>query len=97
VYDSGFVERLLVLQAARPYVIDPDVDLSEQFGISGSFRRGSTSDARTRGVVDKYVQLINRWRTVESARGRQATLPMKEHYSDIAILVPEMVKYSLAL
>jgi hypothetical protein len=97
VYDSDFVERLLVLQAARPEVIPSEVDLGEQFGISRSFRWGSTSVARTRGVDDKLVQLINRWRTVESARGHQPTLPMKEHYSDIAILVPEMVKYSLAL
>jgi len=96
-YDAGFVERLLVLQAARPELIPAEVDLSEQFGISRSFRRGSTSVARTRGIDDKYVELINRWRTVESARGRQPTLPMKEHYSDIAILVPELVKYSLAL
>jgi len=96
-YDTGFVERLLVLQAARPELIPVENDLSEQFGVSRSFRRGSTSVARTRGVDDKYVQLINRWRTVESARGRQPTLPMKEHYSGIVILVPAMVKYSLAL
>jgi hypothetical protein len=96
-YYTGFVERLLVLQAARPELIPSDVDISEQFGLSRSFRRGSTSVARTRGVEDKHVELINRWRTVESARGRHPTLPMKEHYSDIAILIPEMVKYSLAL
>jgi len=96
-YEVGFVERLLTVQAARPDVIPTDVDISEQFGVSRSFRRGSTSVARTRGVEDKQVELINRWRKVESARGRKPTLPMKEHYSDIAILIPEMVKYSLAL
>jgi len=91
------VERLLTLQAARPDLIPAEVDISEQFGVSRSFRRGSTSVSRTRGVDDKQVELINRWRKVESARGKRPTLPMKEHYSDIAILVPEMVKYSLAL
>jgi hypothetical protein len=96
-YDLGFVERLLTLQAARPDLIPAEVDISEQFGVSRSFRRGSTSVSRTRGVDDKQVELINRWRKVESARGKRPTLPMKEHYSDIAILVPEMVKYSLAL
>jgi hypothetical protein len=96
-FDVGFVERLLIVQAARPDVIPADVDISEQFGVSQSFRRGSTSVARTRGVDDKQVELINRWRKVEAARGRRPTLPMREHYSDIAILIPEMVKYSLAL
>jgi hypothetical protein len=96
-YDAGFVERLLELQAARPELIPQEVDIGEQFGLSRSFRRGSTSVARTRGLDDKYVELINRWRTVESARGHQPSLPMRDHYSDIAIMVPEMVKYSLAL
>jgi hypothetical protein len=96
-YDVGFVERLLIVQAARPDVIPMDVDISEQFGVSRSVRRGSTSIARTRGVDDKQVELINRWRKVESARGKKPTLPMREHYSDLSILIPEMVKYSLAL
>jgi hypothetical protein len=43
------------------------------------------------------VKLINRWRTVEKAKGRKPSLPMHEHYSDIVILVPEMVKFSLGL
>jgi len=90
-YDLGFVERLMTVQAARPDLIPMEVDISEQFGVSRSFWRGSTSVARTRGVEDRQVELINRWRKVESARGRKPTLPMKEHYSDIAISVLEMV------
>jgi hypothetical protein len=43
------------------------------------------------------VTLINRWRVFENARGRRPTLAMKDHYSDIQILLPELVKFSLAL
>jgi len=96
-YETGFIDRLLDLQATSPGVIPPDVDIAEQFGVSRSFRRGATSVARSRGVDDKHVQLINRWRTVESARGRKPSLPMHEHYSDISILIPEMVKFSYGL
>lgn len=96
-YEAGFIERLLEVQTADPEAISPDVDINEQFGISRSFRRGATSVARTRGIDDKYVKLINRWRTVEKAKGRKPSLPMHEHYSDIVILVPEMVKFSLGL
>jgi len=90
-YDLGFVERLMTVQAVRPDLIPTEVDIGEQIRVSRSFRRGSTSVARTRGVEDRQVELINRWRKVESARGRKPTLPMKEHYSDIAISVLEMV------
>jgi hypothetical protein len=59
-YKAGFIERLLELQAMDLEAISPDVDLLEQFGVSRSFRRGATSVARSRGVDDKHVQLINR-------------------------------------
>jgi hypothetical protein len=38
-HDVGFVERLLIVQAARPDVIPAEVDISEQFGVSRSFWR----------------------------------------------------------
>jgi hypothetical protein len=44
-YEAGFIERLLELQASNPDAIPPDVDITEQFGISRSFRRGPTSVA----------------------------------------------------
>ncbi len=96
-YDMVFVERLMVVQGAHPDLIPADVEISERFGLSRSFRRGSTSVSRTQDVDDKQVELINRWRKVVSARGKKPSLPMKEHYSDIAIMIPEMVKYSLVL
>lgn len=96
-YEAGFIDRLLELQARDPIVITPDVDITEQFGVGRSFRRGATSVARARGIDDKYVKLINRWRTVENARGRKPLLPMHEHYLDISILVPELLQFSLGL
>jgi hypothetical protein len=97
VYQDAYAERLQVIQSSSTGIIPEDLDVLEEFGISRSFRRGSTSTARTRGVDDKLVDLINRWRKFEKARGRRPTLAMHEHYSDIQILIPELVKYSQAL
>jgi hypothetical protein len=96
-YEGWLIERLVAAQAVVPGAIAPEVDIPEQFGISRSFRRGSTSVARTRGVDDKVVSLINRWRSFEGARGRHPIMPMHEHYSDISIMVPELLKFSRAL
>jgi len=96
-YEADFIDRLMEIQAVNPVAVPPDVDVAEQFGVSRSFRRGATSVARARGIDDKYVTLINRWRTVENSRGKKPSLPMHEHYSDISILVPEMVKFSYGL
>jgi hypothetical protein len=97
VYKAGIMEMLCAVQAESNSIIPPDVEIYEQFGLSRSFRRGATSVACTRGVDDKVVRLINRWREFESARGRRPTMPMQEHYSDISILIPELIKFSKAL
>jgi hypothetical protein len=50
-----------------------------------------------RGVREKVIDLINLWRKLEGAKGRCPTLSMKDHYSDIEILVLELVVYSRTL
>jgi len=97
VIEMGLMDRLQSIKETQPGIIPSDVDVYEDFGISRSFRRGATSTARTRGVDDKYVNLINRWRSFENAKGRRPTLAMQDHYSDIQILLPELLKFSLAL
>lgn len=96
VIESEIVEKLQSIKVSQPGIIPSDVDCAEDFGISRSFRRGATSIARTRGVNDKQVTLINRWQKFESARGKRPNMAMHDHYSDIQILMPELVKFSKA-
>ena len=95
--EMALMDKLQTVKDASPGLVPLDVDMYEDFGISRSFRRSATSTARTRGVEDKHVDLINRWRSFENARGRRPILSMHDHYSDIAILLPELLKFSLAL
>ncbi len=96
-FETVIMDRLHLVQSSDPRALLLDVDIYEQFGISCSFRRGATSMARARGVDDKIVNLINKWRKFEGARGWRPALPMHEHYSDISILIPELIKFSKAL
>jgi hypothetical protein len=97
VIELGLMDRLQNIKDTQPGIIPSDVDVYEDFGVSRSFRRGATSMARVRGVSDKYVELINRWRSFEDAKGRRPTMSMQDHYSDIQILLPELLKFSRAL
>jgi hypothetical protein len=90
--EGHLVDHLQAIKESQPGVIPAEADCAEHFGISRSFRRGATCAARARGVSDRQVELINRWRKVEHAKGCHPNLPMIEHYSDIQALVPEMVK-----
>jgi hypothetical protein len=89
--EGRIMDQLQRIKDTEASVIHAEVDCYEHFGISRSFHRGATSAARVRGVDDKCVQLINRWRKFEGAKGRQPSLPMHEHYSDIQVLIPELV------
>jgi hypothetical protein len=97
VYEEAIITRLVAVQERSPETIAKEVNLMEEFGISRSFHRGSTSTARAWGVEDKQIDLINRWRKFEQARGRRPALAMRDHYSDLEILIPELVQYSQAL
>jgi len=65
--EKAIMERLQTVHNLVPGLIPGDIEVTEHFGISRSFRCGATSTARTRGVGDKHIQLINRWRKFENA------------------------------
>lgn len=97
IYENAILERFSIIQRWENSPIAKNINVYEDYGVSRSFRRGSTSEARIRGVDDREVDLINRWRNHENAKGRKPRRAMRDHYSDIEILVPGLLAYSLAL
>lgn len=97
VYEDILFEYLEKIQLERTDLIEASASVREEFGISRSFRRGSTSHAENQGVSEPDIDTANRWRTVENARGTRPGLVMREHYSDIRLLLPTLLRYSRAL
>jgi hypothetical protein len=58
--EQDILERLLMIQEARPELISKEVQVYEEYGVNRSFQRGATSEARTRGVAPEDIDLINR-------------------------------------
>jgi hypothetical protein len=59
--EMGILDRLHAIQACHPDLIAPDVQVYEECGLSRSFCRRSTSEARARKVDNRDVRLINCW------------------------------------
>lgn len=78
-------------------LVEADCDVFEEYGMSRSFRRGSDSRALAAGVPEATVELMNRWRVTERAKGRNARLKMSAHYSDVRLLLGLYLPYSKAL
>jgi hypothetical protein len=96
-YETELLDRLQTVQAQDPALIGADIIVHEAYGLSRSFRRGATSEARARGVSPDDIDLTNRWRTFEHAKGRRPRQAMRDHYSDIRLLIPALLRFSQAL
>jgi hypothetical protein len=83
-YEARFYDALAEVQFRQPDLIPVTVDIPEDYGIARSFRRGSDSEALSQGVSQTDIDAMNRWRTVEKAKGRcPAFGSMQEHYADV--------------
>ena len=98
VYEDMFIEVLSEIQEERPDLIPATVEVTDH-GLSRSWRRTSTSIALAQGVSATAVDFMNRWRTVENAKGRRAVFrSMRDHYSDVRITSLDMsLRYTTAL
>jgi hypothetical protein len=84
VQDAGTVaERLL----PRNEVI------TVSHGIARSGRRGYATHATNVGISDAYIKRLARWREIEAATGRAASLPggTKDGYSDINQMIKSLL------
>ena len=95
--EGGILDRVARVQRNYLFLIRATVDVHEEYGLSRSFRRGSTSEALNRGVSDSEVDRNNRWRKEERAGVRKAKLRMWGHYSKVLVSLEAYLKYSQAL
>ena len=71
-----------------------ELNIREEFSINRSFCRGSSTRAQLLEIPTDIIEIVNRWKKVEQAKGKQAKLSMMETYADIELLIPKAVKYS---
>jgi hypothetical protein len=96
-YADGFYTCLEHVQVTRPDLIEADIDVREDYGLSRSCRRGVTTHARNIGIPEGVIQANNRWRKEESARGGRPWLTMQDYYTDVRQSLPLLLKFSAPL
>jgi hypothetical protein len=96
-FESQFLERMVNLKVSRPFLFEPGVDISESYSLFRSLRRGSTSQAVKNRVPQDIIELNNRWRKFDRARGMKPSLGMKDHYTEIKMILEALWQYSWAM
>jgi len=97
-YNEAFVDMLGGVQNRRPDLIHPDIDVSEDFGLPRSGRRGATTQARVGGVTEMDIGTNQLWRKTELNVGRSFRFgDMITYYTEVAQSLPLQLRFSKAL
>ena len=95
-FEEGMMLLLESIQASTN-LIPLDVDVRTEYGVYRSLRRGATTHARNCGVKVEDIQMNNRWRKVEAAKGKAASLNIRDHYTEVKLAIKTLIRFSIAL
>jgi hypothetical protein len=96
-FEPQFFDRLEQIQASRPDLIHSSEDITEEYVIYHSFRRGSTSEATNKGLSPDVIDVNNRWRKFHRAGTSRPLLSMRDHYTDIRLTLNQSLRFSSIL
>ena len=95
-YNALFRQYLCRLQQDNDEIFSEREDVT-RYGISRTLRKSAVSRAGRAGLSEEVLNVINRWRTVENAKGSRPKHHMKNHYTDARALAPMTWRYSYVL
>jgi len=75
----------------------PAVVEGTDFSLWWSPRQGAVLETTNHGVNTKVIELVNRWRKKEAAKGSEAGLPMRQVYTQVRNTLPTMLEFSRVL
>ena len=94
-YEGPFVEAMSRLHESEPELFSVGITL-ELFSLKRSLRRGAIQAVGDR-VSPNVVNMMNRWRKRERARGTEPGLDMRQTYTQVRGMVDKLKLYSQAM
>ena len=92
-YFRSLIERV---REEDPKLLPSAIETTD-FSLWRSLRRGAGLETTNHRVDVQVIELINRWRKKEAARGSEAGLPMRQVYTQVRSALPTMKEFSHAL
>ena len=93
-YDDVLHQFLKEIKAERNDLILDTDDVVKNYRFFRSMRKSAKERARAAGLDSDMQNTMNRWRKIESARGRRPRFNMVDHYSTAQCLIPVTWRYS---
>lgn len=96
-YDARFHAAMLEVKERYPGVLPENVDPAADMSLWRSGRRGSTTEVQNKDLDPIYLNMNNRWRRKERARGEALALDMPGTYTQMEGSLEAGLKYSRIL
>ena len=93
-YDDILHTFLKEIQSESNDLILETDDVVKNYRFFRSFRKSAEGRARAAGLDSDMQNAMNRWKKIESARGRRPKFNMVDHYSTARDLMPVTWRYS---
>ena len=92
-YDPMFRDYLERAMKKSPALFSKSVAL-QYYSLRRSLRRGATTEAENNNVDPVTIELVNRWRKKEAAKGAEAGLTMRQVYTQVSRAVKAALRFS---
>jgi hypothetical protein len=93
-FEDEFINRLEGLRTVRPGLFEPRIDILAAYSLFRSLRRGLNTEAIRNKLEATIMDMNNRWRKFERARGRMPSLSMQQHYTQMQGVLVALWAYS---
>ena len=80
-----------------PTEISSIEDIEDRFSIYRSLRRASDTRAIEMKVAEADIDVVNRWKAVEMAKGARPSRSMRQHYAEVENLKLPFLRYTKAM
>ena len=92
-----FLTRLFLKGSEFPLEIKSEEDIEDRFSVFRSLRRASDTRALNQNVTSNDIDIVNRWKTVEAAKGKKPGRSMRQHYAEFALLKEPFLRCTSAI
>jgi hypothetical protein len=96
-FEEEFINHLEGLKLVRPGLFEPGINIAAVYSLFRSLQRGSNTEAIRNNVELTIIDLNNRWRKFERARGHMPSLSMQQHYAQMQGILAALWEYSRSL
>lgn len=96
-YRDNIFGKLESVQATRPDLIDPTLDVYDSYGVQRSGRRFFDTECQNQKVSEADIKAQCRWATERASGGRTVHRSMVSCYAEYRDMKPTLLRPSLAL